>query len=82
LGRVCTTASSSISFIPIVGGVLSGASIYFEGKELKRTLSKISEGNPCAKAERVRLIKDQLSLLPDSKSIAAECRRLLEQAKR
>ena len=82
LGRVCTTASSSISFIPIVGGVLSGASIYFEGKELKRTLSKISEGNPCAKAERVRLIKDQLSLLPDSKSIAAECRRLLEQAQR
>jgi hypothetical protein len=82
LGRVCTTASSSISFIPIVGGVLSGASIYFEGKELKRTLSKISEGNPCAKAERVRLIKDQLSLLPDSKWIAAECRRLLEQAQR
>lgn len=82
LGRVCTTASSSISFIPIVGGVLSGASIYFEGKELKRTLAKISEGNPCAKAERIRSIKDQLGMLPDSKTIAAECRSLLEQAHR
>ena len=82
LGRVCTTASSSVSFIPIVGGVLSGASIYFEGKELKRTLSKISEGNPCAKAERVRSIKEQLDMLPDSKSIAAECRRLMERAHR
>ncbi len=82
LGRVCTTASSSISFIPIVGGVLSGASIYFEGRELKRTLSKISEGNPCAKAERVRSIKEQLDMLPDSKSIAAECHRLMEQAHR
>ncbi|KAL7440080.1 hypothetical protein ACHAXH_004833 [Discostella pseudostelligera] len=82
LGRVCTTASSSISFIPIVGGVLSGASIYFEGKELKRTLAKISEGNPCAKAERIRSIKDQLGVLPDSKTIAAECRSLLEQAHR
>mmetsp|Transcript_21182 Transcript_21182/g.38351 ORF Transcript_21182/g.38351 Transcript_21182/m.38351 type:complete len:209 (+) Transcript_21182:1-627(+) len=79
-GRVGTTAASSARFIPIAGGLLSAACVVYEGKELKRTLSKIREGNPCEKAEQVRSIKDEVGMLPDSSLIAAECRRVFELA--
>jgi len=81
-GRVGTTAASSARFIPIAGGLLSAACIVVEGKELKRTLSRISEGNPCAKAEQVRSIKEDLDMLPDSSLIADECRHVFEQAQK
>ena len=58
------------------------ACVYVEGKELKRTLSRISEGNPCARAEQVRNIRDELIMLPDSSLIAAECRRVFELAQK
>lgn len=78
-GRVgTTTAATSARFIPIAGGLLSAASIVVEGKELKRTLSKINEGNPCAKAEQIRLIRDEMVKFPDSSAIAEECRRVFE----
>ncbi|KAL9187866.1 hypothetical protein ACHAXT_006244 [Thalassiosira profunda] len=79
-GRVGTTAASSARFIPIAGGLLSAACIYVEGKELKRTMSNIKEGNPCAKAEQVRTIKEELAMLPDSSVIAAECKRVFDLA--
>ena len=80
VGRVGTTAAASARFIPIAGGLISAACVYVEGKELKRTLERISEGNPCAMAEQVRSIRDELDMIPDSSLIADECRRLFEMA--
>ena len=81
-GRVGTAAMSSARFVPIAGGVLSAACLVVEGKELKRTLARISEGNPCAMAGQIRSIRDELDKLPDSSMIAAECRRVFELAKK
>ena len=81
-GRVGTTAANSLKFIPIAGGILSGVCVIYEGRELKRTLSRINEGNPCAMADQVREIKEELGLLPDSSLIAAECRRVFELAQK
>ena len=81
-GRVGTTAANSLKFIPIAGGILSGVCVIYEGRELKRTLSRINEGNPCAMADQVRAIKEELGLLPDSSLIAAECRRVFELAQK
>ena len=55
---------------------------YFEGNELKLTLSRISEGNPCAKAEQVRLIGDELGMLPDSSLVLEECCLVFELAQK
>lgn len=79
-GRVGTTAASSARFIPIAGGLLSAACIFVEGRELKRTLSRIKEGNPCAMAEQVRSIRDELHMLPNSSLIAVECSRVFKLA--
>jgi len=81
-GRVGTTAASSARFIPIAGGLLSAACVVVEGKELKKTVSKINEGNPCAKAEQIRSIRDEMDRFPDSSVIADECRRVFEIAEK
>lgn len=81
-GRVGTTAASSARFIPIAGGILSAACVVVEGKELKKTVSKINEGNPCAKAEQIRSIRDEIDKFPDSSVIADECRRVFEIAEK
>jgi hypothetical protein len=78
VGRVCSTAA----VIPVAGGLLSAATIYFEGNELKRTLSRISEGNPCAKAEQVRTIGVELDMLPESSLVMEECRLVFELAQK
>ena len=79
-GRVGTTAGASARFIPIAGGLLSAASVFYESKELKRTLQRMEEGSPCEKAEQVRTIRDDLVMLPDSDVISGECRRLFSLA--
>jgi hypothetical protein len=61
VGRICSTAS----VIPVAGGILSAASIYFEGNELKKTITRISDGSPCEKALQVRSIRDDMGMLPD-----------------
>jgi len=66
----------------LVGGVLSAACVVVEGRELKKTLERISEGNPCEKAEQVRTIKEELEMLPDSSLISAECKRVFELAQK
>jgi len=81
-GRVGTTAASSARFIPIAGGLLSAACVVVEGKELKKTVSKINEGNPCAKAEQIRSIREEMDKFPDSSVIADECRRVFEIAEK
>ena len=81
-GRVGTTAASSARFIPIAGGILSAACVVVEGKELKKTVSKINEGNPCEKAEQIRSIRDEMDKFPDSSVIADECRRVFEIAEK
>jgi len=82
IGRIGTTAMSSARFIPVAGGVLSAACMVVEGKELKTTLSRISEGNLSAKADRIRTIREELPHLPDSSLIAEECRRVFELAEK
>ena len=79
-GRVGTTAAASARFIPIAGGLLSAACVVVEGKELKKTVEKINEGNPCAKAEQIRAIRDELDKFPDSSLIAGECQRVFQSA--
>ena len=79
-GRVGTTAAASARFIPIAGGLLSAACVVVEGKELKKTVEKINEGNPCAKAEQIRTIRDELEKFPDSSLIAGECQRVFGSA--
>ena len=81
-GRVGTTAANSARFIPLAGGLLSAACLVVEGRELKKTMQRIREGNPCAMAEQVRSIADELDMLPDSTILAAECRRVFELAKK
>ena len=81
-GRVGTTAMSSARFVPVAGGLLSAACMVVEGKELKKTLSRISEGNLSDKAEQIRTIREELSRLPDSSLIAGECRHVFELAEK
>lgn len=79
-GRVGTTAASSARFVPIAGGLLSAVSVFYESKELKKTLQQMDAGSPCEKASRVRAIRDELPMLPDSELLSSECRRLLDLA--
>ena len=78
IGRICSTAS----VIPVAGGILSAASIYFEGNELKKTITRISEGSPCDKAQQVRSIRNELDMLPDSSLILEECRLVFDLAQK
>jgi hypothetical protein len=78
IGRICSTAS----VIPVAGGILSAASIYFEGNELKKTITRISEGSPCDKAQQVRLIRDEMDMLPDSSLVLEECRLVFDLAQK
>jgi len=80
-GRVGTTAASSARFIPLAGGLLSAVSVFYESKELKKTLQRMDEGNPCEKASQVRSIGDELHMLPDSEVLSGECYRLFDLAK-
>ena len=66
----------------MVGGVLSAACVVVEGRELKKTLERISEGNPCEMAEQIRTIKEELNMLPDSSLISAECKRVFDLAEK
>ena len=81
-GRLGTTAASGARFIPIAGGLLSAACVVVEGKELKKTVARINEGNPCAKAEQIRSIRDEIEKFPDSSIIADDCRRVFEIAEK
>ena len=81
LGRIGTTAAASMRFVPLAGGVLSAASLVVEANEIKATLAKMNEGNPCEKSERVREIAEEVERLPEAEVIAGECRRVFEEAK-
>jgi len=80
-GRMGTTVSASARFIPIAGGLLSAASVFYESKELQKTLQRMDEGNPCEKAEQVRSIREELCMLPETEVISSECCRLFDLAK-
>ena len=62
--------------------MLSAACVVVEGRELKKTMERISEGNPCEMAEQIRTIKEELNMLPDSSLISAECKRVFELAQK
>lgn len=81
-GRIGTTAGASLRFVPVAGGLLSAACIAVEGKELRKTLAQINDGNPCAKAEQILSIRDELNMLPDSSLIAGECHRVFVLAEK
>lgn len=82
LGRAGAAAGRTARFVPVVGGVLSVACVYVEGRELGRTLRRINEGSPCELARRVREVAAEAGRLPDSAVVAGECRRVFEMAAR
>ncbi|KAL7504247.1 hypothetical protein ACHAXN_001931 [Cyclotella atomus] len=79
-GRITTTAAASFRFVPLAGGVLSAASLVVEANEIKATLSRMNEGNPCEKSERVLEIASEVERLPDAALIADECARVFREA--
>ncbi|KAL3794500.1 hypothetical protein HJC23_013501 [Cyclotella cryptica] len=82
LGRVGATAANSFRFVPLAGGMLSAASLVVEANEIKKTLARMNEGNPCEKSIQISEIKDEVGKLPDASLIAGECKRVFEEAKR
>lgn len=80
LGRVGTTAAASFRFVPIAGGVLSAASLVVEANEIKATLARMNEGNPCEKSEQIKEIASEVDRMPNAVLIAGECRRVFEEA--
>ena len=44
---------------PLTLGTLSAVSIVTEAREMKNTVHKIRAGNPCDKAKRLRVIKEE-----------------------
>jgi hypothetical protein len=60
------------------GGALSAATVLWETHNLRNTLLKMKAGNPCAKAETLRRIRDEIKQMPTTASIAAECERALD----
>ena len=53
-----------------------------EATEIKRTLARMNEGNPCEKSEQIMEIADEVGRLPDAALIAGECARVFEEAKK
>jgi hypothetical protein len=67
-----------MQFVRMGSGALSAATLLWETHNLRNTLLKMKAGNPCAKAETLRRIRDEIKEMPTTANIAAECERTLD----
>lgn len=73
--RASTTALRTARFARFAGGALSAATVVLEAREMSTTIRRIRSGNPCEKADFIRLIHGDLSELPETGVLAEECER-------
>lgn len=76
-GRTTSAALNSMQFIRIGGGALSAATLALEARNMSKTIKAIQAGNPCEKADSLRLIQSQILDLPETRAVDAECERYL-----
>ena len=63
-----------LCFLRFAGGALSAATLLLEAKNMTTTIKQIHAGNPCEKADAIRLISKELPQLPTSEQLDEECR--------
>ena len=64
---------------PLTAGALSAVSIFTEAHEMKNTVDKIRAGNPCEKAERLRIIKAVSESLPKTDDLSKRLNQAIER---
>jgi hypothetical protein len=67
------TRAAATAFRPLTAGALSAVSVVAEAHVMKETLNKIKAGNPCAKAEYLRTIGNEIDTFPTTSALAAAC---------
>jgi hypothetical protein len=67
--RASTAAARTARFARFAGGALSAATLVLEARELHNTVDQIKLGNPCEKAQAVRLVHGNLNKLPSTTSV-------------
>ena len=72
LSRAGTNAMKVAQFASVACGALCAATIYMEVKNLNNTLNSLRAGSPCDKAQKLRKIRDELGMFPETHVMAAE----------
>eukprot|EP00529_Nitzschia_sp_RCC80_P005870 CAMPEP_0113513562 /NCGR_PEP_ID=MMETSP0014_2-20120614/39935_1 /TAXON_ID=2857 /ORGANISM="Nitzschia sp." /LENGTH=971 /DNA_ID=CAMNT_0000409987 /DNA_START=271 /DNA_END=3187 /DNA_ORIENTATION=+ /assembly_acc=CAM_ASM_000159 len=76
--RAGTAAARTVRFARFAGGALSAAVLVMEANAIQNTLSEISNGNPCHKADTLRRLAGEVEDFPTTSALDDECRAYLE----
>jgi hypothetical protein len=72
LSRTGSNLLKTVRVARFAGGALSAVVLVFEAKSLNSTIQDIRAGNPCEKAESLRLVHAELETLPTTETVDEE----------
>lgn len=64
---------------PLTAGALSAISIVTEAREMKNAVDKIRAGNPCEKAERLALVKNEIGDIPKTEVLSEDLGKIVSR---
>lgn len=76
--RAGTAVARTVRFARFAGGALSAAVLVMEANAIQKTLTEISNGNPCHKADTLRRVADEIEGFPTTSELDDECRAYLD----
>lgn len=76
--RTSSNLLRTVRFARFAGGAISAATLVLEAKCMQDTLQSIQDGNPCSKAQTLRIIKGELADLPSTAKLDGECQTYLD----
>ena len=76
--RSSLSALRMFRFAQVAGGVLAGATILLEAKNMAMTVKSIHDGSPCDKAREIRRIHETLPQMNTTQDLEQECLAYLE----
>ena len=79
LSRAGTNAMKVAQFASLACGALCAATIYMEVRNLNNTLNSLRAGSPCDKAQKLRKIRDELGMFPETHVMAEELKASLQK---
>jgi len=79
IARSSMTAMQTARFVQFAGGAISAFTLVLEAHCMNQTIQAIKAGNPCAKANLLRAVKDSIETasIPSTAVLDKECHRYL-----
>lgn len=79
IARSSMTAMQTARFVQFAGGAISAFTLVLEAHCMNQTIQAIKAGNPCAKADLLRAVKDNIETasIPSTALLDKECHRYL-----